>query len=121
MNQQLASDIHHYDQRLTAALANLENDKNVLDTNRKKIKNFLEYIRAEGLSVPRQVRYTYVLRKLSSLLGKEFRRTTKNDMVRVICDFEKQNTAYDTRLSEKQCIKRFYATPRMAIRLKSSG
>jgi hypothetical protein len=68
MTQQVASDIHHYDERLTAALANLENDKTVLDTNRKKIKQFLEYIRAEGLSLPRQVRYTYVLRKLSSEL-----------------------------------------------------
>lgn len=108
MNQQLASDIHHYDQRLTAALTNLENDKKVLDTNRKKIKQFLEYIHAEGLSTPRQVRYTYVLRKLSGLLGKEFRRTTKSDMIRVISDLEKQDTAYDTKLSEKQCIKRFY-------------
>jgi site-specific recombinase XerD len=108
MTQQLASDIHHYDQRLTAALRNLENDKNVLEPNRKKINQFLEYKRAEGLSTPRQVRYTYVLRKLSSLLGKEFRRTTKTDMIRVMSDLEKQNTAYDTKLSEKQCIKRFY-------------
>jgi integrase/recombinase XerD len=108
MTQQLTSDIHHYDQRLTAALRNLENDKQVLDPNRRKIKQFLEYIRAEGLSTPRQVRYTYVLRKLSSLLGKEFRRTTKADMIRVISDLEKQDTAYDTKLSEKQCIKRFY-------------
>jgi integrase/recombinase XerD len=108
MTQQVISDIHHYDQRLTAALANLENDKQVSDINRKKIKQFLEYIRAEGLSTPRQVRYTHVLRKLSSLLGKEFMRTTKTDMIRVISDLEKQDTAYDTKLSEKQCIKRFY-------------
>jgi site-specific recombinase XerD len=108
MTQQIVSDIHHYDQRFTAALSNLEHDKNVLDTNRKKIKQFLEYIRAEGLSTPRQVRYTHVLRKLSSLLGKEFRRTTKTDMIRVISDLERQDTAYDTKLSEKQCIKRFY-------------
>ncbi|MGA2789492.1 MAG: hypothetical protein ABSF00_01855 [Candidatus Bathyarchaeia archaeon] len=105
MNQQVAFDIHHYDQRLTAALSNLENDKKVLESNRKKIKQFLEYIRAEGLSTPTQVRCTYVLRKLSSLLSKEFRRTTKTDMIRVISDLEKQDTAYDTKLSEKQCIK----------------
>lgn len=29
-------------------------------------------------------------------------------MIRVISDLEKQDTAYDTKLSEKQCIKRFY-------------
>ena len=81
MTAQLVSDIHHYDQRLTVALSNLEKDKRVLESNRKKIKQFLEYIRAEGLSTPRQVRYVYVLRKVSRLLGKEFRRTTKTDMV----------------------------------------
>lgn len=108
MTQQITFDIHHYDQRLTAATRNLDNDKQVLETNRKKIRQFLEYIRAEGLSTPRQVRYTYVLRKLSSLLGREFRRTTKTDMIRVISDLERQDTAYDTKLSEKQCIKRFY-------------
>jgi integrase/recombinase XerD len=108
MNSHPGSDIHHYEERLTAALSNLENDMNVLDANRRKVKQFLEYIRAEGLSTPRQVRYTYVLRKLSALLGKEFRRTTKTDMIRVISDLEKQDTAYETKLSEKQCIKRFY-------------
>jgi len=71
-----------------------------MDANRKKIKQFLEYIPAEGLSTPRQVRYVYVLRKLSGLLGKEFRRTTKTDMIRAISGLEKQDTAYDTKLSE---------------------
>jgi integrase/recombinase XerD len=105
---QLVSDIHHYDRRLTAAISILDGDKEVLEKNRKKIKEFLEYIRAEGLSTPRQVRYVYVLRKISRLLGKEFRRTTRTDMVTVVSELEKQDTAYDTKLSEKQCIKRFY-------------
>jgi len=108
MTTQLITDIHHYDQRLAVALTNLEQDKKVLESNRKKIKQFLEYIHAEGLSIPRQVRYVYVLRKVSRLLGKEFYRTTKTDMVTLVSELEKQNTAYDTKLSEKQCIKRFY-------------
>jgi site-specific recombinase XerD/ribosomal protein L40E len=108
MTAQLVSDIHHYDRRLTAALSILDGDKEVLESNRKKIKQFLEYIRAEGLSIPRQVRYIYVLRKVSRLLGKEFYRITKTDMITVVAALEKQDTAYDTKLSEKQCIKRFY-------------
>jgi site-specific recombinase XerD len=108
MTGQLVSDIHHYDRRLTAALSILDGDKEVLESNRKKIEQFLEYIRAEGLSVPRQVRYVYVLRKVSRLLGKEFYRTTKTDMITLVSELEKQDTAYDTKLSEKQCIKRFY-------------
>jgi integrase len=50
----------------------------------------------------------YVLRKVSKVFGKEFRRTTKTDMVTVVSELEKLDTAYDTKLSEKQCIKRFY-------------
>ena len=49
-----------------------------------------------------------MLRKISTLLGKEFYRTTKTDMVTVVSELEKQDTSYDTKLSEKQCIKRFY-------------
>jgi site-specific recombinase XerD/ribosomal protein L40E len=108
MTAQLVSDIHHYHRRLTRALTILDGDIEVPEKNRKKIKQFLEYIRAEGLSVPRQVRYVYVLRKVSSLLGKEFYRTTKADMIALVSELEKQDTAYDTKLSEKQCIKRFY-------------
>jgi hypothetical protein len=81
---QLLIDIHHYDKRLTVALSNLDYDRKVLECNRKKIKQFLEYIRAEGLSVPRQVRCVYVIRKISNLLGKEFYRTTKTDGVTVV-------------------------------------
>jgi integrase/ribosomal protein L40E len=108
MTAQPIVDIHHYDRRLTAAVSILDGDKKVIEKNRRKIRQFLEYIRAEGLSVPRQVRYVYVLRKISILLGKEFCRTTKADMIAVVAALEKQDTAYDTKLSEKQCIKRFY-------------
>jgi integrase/ribosomal protein L40E len=108
MTAQQVIDIHHYERRLTVALSNLDGDKEVLEKNRKKIREFLEYARAEGLSIPRQVRYVYVLRKLARLLGKEFRRTTKNDLVTAVSKLEKEDTSYDTKLSEKQCIKRFY-------------
>jgi len=108
MTAQLVSDIHHYDRRLTGALSILDGDKRILEKNRKKIRQFLEYIRAEGLSIPRQVRYVYVLWKISNLLGKEFYRTTKADMIALVSELERQNTAYDTKLSEKQCVKRFY-------------
>jgi len=109
------------DRRLNAALSILDGDKGILEKNRKKIKQFLEYIRAEGLSTPRQVRYVYVLRKVSRLLGKEFRRTTKTDLVTVISELEKQDTSYDTKLSEKQCIKRFYVAPKHRGRLSAGS
>jgi integrase/ribosomal protein L40E len=108
MTAQLVFGIHHYDRRLAAALSILDRDRAILESNRKKVKEFLEYIQAEGLSAPRQVRYVYVLRKASRLLGKEFKHTTKNDLVTAISKLEKQDTSYETKRSEKECIKRFY-------------
>jgi len=86
MIAQPIDDIHHYGRRLAAALSILPGDKRILEKNRKNIKQFLEYIRAEGLSIPRQVRYVYVLRKISNLLGKEFYRTTKPDMITIVSE-----------------------------------
>jgi integrase/ribosomal protein L40E len=102
------TDIHHYDRRLGLAFACLRSDAKLRDANRETIKEFLEYIGAEGLSIPRQVRYIYVLRKLSGLLEKDFKDATKPDMIRAVSELEKQDTSYETKRSEKECIKRFY-------------
>lgn len=89
-------------------MAVLDKDPALLPPNRKTIKKFLEYTQAEGLSAPRQVRYTIVLRKLSKLLKKPFRRAGKADLVRVVSNLEKDDTSPETKRSEKECIKKFY-------------
>lgn len=101
-------DIHNYDRRLELGVAQLAEDKNLTPSNRKSIQEFLKFAQADGLSVPRQVRYLFVLRKLSRLLGKPFRQATKDDMVRIVSIIGKEGTAEDTKRSEKECIKRFY-------------
>ena len=42
------SDIRHYDRRLAAARSILDTDRQVLKTNRNRIREFLKYIQAEG-------------------------------------------------------------------------
>jgi integrase/recombinase XerD len=101
-------DIHHYGRVLANAMLVLDDDREVLPANRKTIKEFLEYAQAEGLSAPRQVRYTIVLRKLSKLLGKPFRRAGKVDLVRVVSIIEKEKSSPETKRSEKECVKKFY-------------
>lgn len=101
-------DIHHYDRLLQRALAVVDADSKLLPANRKTIKEFLEYAGAEGLSAPRRVRYSIVLRKLSKLLKKPFRQAKKADMIRVVSALEKEKSSPETKRSEKECIKRFY-------------
>jgi len=101
-------DIHHYDKRLAGGISSLQRDKKLIPANRKAILEFLEFAQADGLSVPRQIRYIFVLRKLSRLLGKPFKQAIKADMIRIISEIGKEDTADDTKRSEKECIKRFY-------------
>jgi site-specific recombinase XerD len=108
MAEQGVNDIHHYERRLKGALSCLDSDTRLIPANRGAIKKFLEYAQADGLSVPRQVRYIFVLRKLSKLLDKPFKQAKKEDMIMVVGKLAKGDTSYDTQRSEKECIKRFY-------------
>jgi site-specific recombinase XerD len=55
------------------------------------------------------VRYIYSLRKLSRLLkGKSYEEAVKDDIVNVVSQIEDEDTAYETKHTEKTCIKCFY-------------
>jgi site-specific recombinase XerD/ribosomal protein L40E len=101
-------DVHHYARRRELAMLSLAKDTKVIPANAKRIVAFLEYAQAEGLSAPRQVRYVNVLKKFSRLLGKPFVQAKKEDIVKAISKIEKEETAFDTKRSEKECIKKFY-------------
>jgi site-specific recombinase XerD len=69
-----AHDIHHYERRLEHALSTLDSDESLSKKNRELILSYIKYRNAQGLSIPRQVRYIFTLRKLARLLnGKSFR------------------------------------------------
>jgi hypothetical protein len=104
-----ARDIHHYDRRLEHALAGLQLDTLVLVENKKTIISYIKYRDAQGLSIPRQVRYLFTLRKLSTLLkNKRFEDAVKEDLVNVVYQIEREDTSYETKRTEKECIKCFY-------------
>jgi site-specific recombinase XerD len=89
-------DIHHYDRRLKGALAALEQHETAIPKNRETIRSYVKFRAAQGLSVPRQVRYIYSLRKLSRLLkDKSYEEAVKNDIVNVVSQIEDEDTAYE--------------------------
>jgi integrase/recombinase XerD len=104
-----AYEVHHYEQRLKSALAALGEDTTLLPRNKELIHSYIKYRAAQGLSVPRQTRYIYCLRKLSRFLnGKPFEDAVKEDVIDVVSKIEDEDTAYETKHTDKQCIKCFY-------------
>src|SRR5487761_334896 len=92
----MAYDIHHYDQRLEHALSALSSDRSISKKNRETILAYIKFRHAQGLSIPRQVRYLFSLRKLARLLdGKSFTEATREHLVNVVSSIESEDTQYD--------------------------
>lgn len=104
-----AHDIHHYDRRLKHALASLQADSLISEGNKKTILSYIKLRDAQGLSIPRQVRYIFTLRKISALLeNKRFEDAAKDDLINVVSQIEREVTSYETKRTEKECVKCFY-------------
>src|SRR2546422_11367963 len=104
-----AGDIHHYGRRLELAVLGLNDDSSISISNKDVIRSYVTFRNAQGLSVPRQVRYIFTLGKLSRLLGNQsVQNATRADLINVISQIEKQPTSHETKRTEKECIKQFY-------------
>ncbi|MBI4361954.1 MAG: tyrosine-type recombinase/integrase [Euryarchaeota archaeon] len=103
-----AAAFHQYDKRLTGALQRLEKD-DILEANRQKIREFIHWCQAEGLSAPRIVRITEYLRDVSRWLeGVPFEAAAKKDMVRVMGKLETSPLAQSTKHACKAVVKKFW-------------
>jgi hypothetical protein len=60
--QPSSHDIHHYDRRLEQTLANLREKSSLLKDNKNTIQSYVLYRGAQGLSIPRRVRYIFTKR-----------------------------------------------------------
>jgi len=100
-------DVHRYKRRLEVSLKSLHTSK-IPEENKKDILDFHRYIIAEGLSVPRQVKYIYNLIQLSKWLGKKFQDAEKTDVINLVNKIEQMNYAEHTKRDYKVVIKRFF-------------
>ncbi len=104
-----ASDIHHYNRRLELALYRLKENKSVSNRSKEAILSYVDFRNAQGLSIPRQVRYIFTLGKLSRLLGsRDLQDATKSDLINAVLQIEKEDTSSETKRTEKECVKQFY-------------
>src|SRR5487761_402262 len=81
---------------LEHALGALASDRSISKKNRETILAYNKFRNAQGLSIPRQVRYLFSLRKLARLLdGKSFTEATREHLVNGVSSIESEDTQYD--------------------------
>ena len=76
---------------LKNAVKRLEEDPKVRPEDRKLILAFLKHIKAKGVSVGRQAKYVYTLRRTAQLMPVPFRRAKRvhfEELVTLLTDFE---------------------------------
>jgi integrase/recombinase XerD len=76
--------------------------------NKPLINQFLEFCRANGIGELRIKKYQYTLPKISKMLGKDFRKVAKEDMIKLIARIEQSDYSEWTKHDYKAIIKRFY-------------
>ena len=76
--------IYKYQRRLEVAEKNLKKAQ-MLEVNRKGIERYVRFRRVNGLSIQRQCKYVYTMKKLGGLANqKPFEELTKEDMICIL-------------------------------------
>jgi len=103
-------DIHNYENRLHRATRFLKNHPNIHDENKTKILAFIDHIKAESLSLARQVSYTQWLTTVAAALpsGRRFEEMTKQDVERLAADLNSRNWRDSTKENHRQAIKKLW-------------
>jgi len=80
MREPHGTDIHNYKRRLERASRFLNAHPRVLDHNKTLVMQFLDRLKAEGLSIARQAGYVQQLTTIAVILGKDFDKTTRRTL-----------------------------------------
>ena len=117
-------DIHKIGQKHETALSNFELDESINERNKELILKFIWDCRIgktvkgkskKKIGQHRTLHYIYLLRTLSSWLGKPFDETTQEEMERLVSDIEEnvhkkgnENYSEGTKLEYKRALGKFY-------------
>jgi len=84
MREPHATDIHNYPRRLERAIRFLNAHPGVSQHNKTLVMQFLERLKAEGLSLARQMGYVQRLTTIAVMLAKDFDKTNQEDIEQLI-------------------------------------
>jgi hypothetical protein len=100
-------DIHNYPQRLERAVRFLKRHPKVTDENKAQILRFLEHIKAENLSLARQVSYVQCMTTIAvTLRQKNFKKTKKQE--RLLAKFNSRAWSDATKENYHEAVKKFW-------------
>jgi integrase/recombinase XerD len=102
-------DIHNYQQRLERAVRFLKAHPKVTDENKVEILKFLEHIKAENLSLARQVSYVQWMTTIAvTLRRKDFTQTKKQDVEVLLAKFNAREWSDATKENYHEAVKKFW-------------
>lgn len=108
MDNRHPTDIHGYEKRLMRAIRFLKAHPKVSDRNKDFVMEFLDMLKAEGLSHARQMGYVQRLTAIALMLGKDFDQADKKDIEKLTRAFNARDWAEWTTDNHRVAVKRFW-------------
>jgi len=108
MREPHATDIHNYPRRLERAIKFLNAHRGVSEHNKTLVMQFLDRLKAEGLSLARQAGYVQRLTSIAVILKKDFDKTNQQDIEQLIRTVNAKDWAEWTKDNYRVTVKRFW-------------
>jgi integrase len=100
-------DIHNYAERLNRELVYLEKSK-LSAANKAVIRRFHDDCIVQGLSKPRIVKLSEVMRTLAGMMRTDLQKAKEADIKALVADMEKKSWTAWTKATHKVILKKFY-------------
>lgn len=88
MKRERRHDIHDYEGRVANAIRVIKQCKKISEKNKQLLLDYVDFKRAQGISLGRIAKFLYTLKSVAVALDREFREATKADWVRVFAEIE---------------------------------
>lgn len=101
-------DIHHYEKRYRRALEVIKESKDISDEDKEIIYRYNDYCLTKDISFGKIAVYLLYLRKLVVMLKKPIVKATKEDLMRVVAQFNQEDYSEETKKAFKIMLRRLY-------------
>ncbi|MEM1986655.1 MAG: tyrosine-type recombinase/integrase [Nitrososphaeria archaeon] len=103
----IVNQIYYYDAKYNNAVRLLEQSSSISKEDKEAIREFIDHLRSQGVSVGRLAKYIFHLRVFREQLGKNFREASRRDIEHFMASARGKYT-YRTAEDYGFVIKRFY-------------
>jgi integrase/ribosomal protein L40E len=99
--------LYNHEMNLRTTEERIRNSK-ICEANKQLIFEYESYCFAEGLKIARVLKHLYELKMLAELFGKEFNKASKQDVMKVVGDIERNDRSESTKRDYKILIRKFF-------------